>query len=203
MHGLRVNRTISELEKLYDYHAWHTDDPFRVLIFTILSQRTKDENTARASDALFAKYGNAKAISKAPLSEIRRLIRPSGFYKIKSGYVKNAANEVVRSGMPKTLEGLLKIKGVGRKTANCVLVYGFRTPAIPVDTHVHRIANRLGWVRTKTPEQTEEALEKLLPKKYWIEINQLLVQHGQSICLPRSPKCKNCPLKWCPSRKLC
>lgn len=197
-----ISKTMRALKKLYGYKRWDKGSPFRVLISTILSQRTKDENTERATNALFAEYSTPEAIASAPLRSIEKLIKPSGFFKTKAKYVKEAAQHVVKHGMPTTLEEMVKIHGVGRKTANCVLVYGYGVPAIPVDTHVHRIANRLGWVKTKTPEETEAALAEILPKKHWIEINQLLVMHGQRTCLPRSPRCAECPLTWCPSRKI-
>lgn len=198
----KFGKTLKALEDFYGFRLWTKGSPFRVLISTILSQRTKDANTDKATDALFSKFDTPEKISKASISQIEKLIRPSGFYKTKAVYVKTAANYVVKKGMPKTLEEMVSIRGVGRKTANCVLVYGYGIPAIPVDTHVHRISNLLGWVKTKTPDETEKELEKILPKKYWIELNQMLVMHGQKTCLPRSPKCEKCPLTWCPSRKM-
>lgn len=165
------------------------DDPFKVLISTLLSQRTRDENTAKASSNLFSKYDNAKQLSKASLKDIERLIKPSGFYKVKAKRVKELAEQVVKNGMPKTFESLIKFHGVGRKTANCVLVYGYGIPAIPVDTHVHRIVNRVGLVKTQKPEQTEFELMKLVPKYKWLEFNDLFVKFGQRICKPLRPLC--------------
>ena len=174
------------------------EDPFRVLVSTVLSQRTKDANTAKASKKLFSEYSTPKKISEAPIEEIERLIRKSGFYRVKARYIKGIAQRIVEDfdgKTPESVDDLVSLPGVGRKTANCVLVYGFSKPAIPVDVHVHRISNRLGIISTKTPEDSERALEEFLPRKYWIEINHLLVRHGQRTCLPRKPRCDECLLK--------
>jgi dihydrofolate synthase/folylpolyglutamate synthase len=173
-------------------------DPFQVLISTILSQRTRDENTHRASVALFGVYDTAGKLAQAPLADVERLVRPSGFYRMKAKYIKEAAAKIVtdfNGQVPQGMDKLLTIPAVGRKTANCVLVYGFGIPAIPVDVHVHRISNRLGLVDTDEPEETEAALEKAVPRRYWIEINRLMVRHGQETCLPRNPKCQGCDLR--------
>ena len=172
--------------------------PFKALISTVLSQRTRDENTEKASKRLFAKYSTPEQIAAAPLGELRRLIRPSGFYKVKSGRIKAISRLIVeRFGgkVPGEMRQLLSLPGVGRKTANCVLVYGFGKPAIPVDVHVHRISNRLGIVKTKTPEQTEEALGKTIERRYWLSLNHLMVRFGQGVCLPRKPRCSECGLR--------
>jgi endonuclease-3 len=148
--------------------------------------------------ALFSKFDTAEKLAKAPLPEVERLVRPSGFYKMKARYVKAAAAKIMEGfdgEVPRDMESLLTIPAVGRKTANCVLVYGFGVPAIPVDVHVHRISNRLGLVKTRDPEETELALEKAVPRRYWIEINRLMVRHGQETCLPRNPKCPRCDLR--------
>ena len=172
-------------------------DPYQVLIRTILSQRSKDENTDLASERLFKVYPTPKSLAQGDLTEIEELIKPAGLYTAKAKNIREVARiliEQYRSQVPMELTEMIKLPGVGRKTANCVLVYGFQIPAIPVDTHVHRISNRLGWVDTKMPEQTEVALAKFLPKKYWIDINELLVRFGQEVCRPIGPKCKICPL---------
>lgn len=172
--------------------------PFQVLISTILSQRTKDVNTHRASKALFERYGTPKELSEANIEELKELVKPTGFYNVKAERIKKVAeiiHEEYNDTVPEDLEELLKLPGVGRKTGNCVLVYGFGEPAVPVDTHVHRISNRLGIADTKTPEETEKALEREIPKKYWIEINRLMVEFGKNICRPRNPRCDVCPLK--------
>ncbi len=171
--------------------------PFEVLISTVLSQRTKDVNTHKASQALFSSYPTPKALAEAPLDHIKELIRPSGFYNVKAKRVKNIAKKIheeYHDEVPEDLEDLLDLKGVGRKTANCVLVYGFGEPAVPVDTHVHRISNRMGIADTDKPEETEKVLEEEIPKKYWIEINRLMVVFGKNICKPRTPECGRCPL---------
>ncbi len=174
------------------------ETPFQVLISTVLSQRTRDENTAIASKRLFKQFPNAEKLSKAPVARIEKLIKPAGFYRVKAKRIKAISRLLVErfNGQPpKNLEQLLSLPGVGRKTANCVLVYAFKEPAMPVDTHVHRISNRLGLVQTKTPEQTEQALMKLVPKKNWLKLNHLFVRYGQTICLPRNPKCPECRLR--------
>ncbi len=173
------------------------DSPFKVLVSTVLSQRTKDANTARASAQLFSRLATPKKIASARLKQIERLIRPSGFYKTKARYIKGLSKQLLANfngKVPDSLEELLSLKGVGRKTANCVLVYGFRKPAVPVDTHVHRISNRIGLVKTKNPGQTETELMKTVPKRHWIELNGLMVKFGQQICLPRNPRCGICKL---------
>lgn len=174
------------------------NSPFKVLISTVLSQRTRDEKTAKASKQLFKKFSSTKALAKAKLSEIESLIKPAGFYRVKAKTIKNIAIEIqerFKGKVPSSLEQLISLKGVGRKTANCVLVYSFGIPAIPVDVHVHRISNRLGIVKTKTPEETEIELMKVFPKSKWIELNDLMVKFGQKKCFPRNPKCEICLLK--------
>jgi endonuclease-3 len=169
--------------------------PFRALVSTILSHRTRDEKTGIASKALLARYPNPESLAKAQVSEIARLIRGVGFYRVKAVWLKTIAGILVHdfaSKVPDSYEKLLTLPGVGRKTAGCVLVYGFRKPAIPVDTHVHRIANRIGLVSTKTPQQTEEALMKLLPKRYWLVLNQSFVEYGKRVCKPIRPLCPRC-----------
>ncbi len=171
--------------------------PFRVLISTILSQRTRDEDTERASDSLFAKFRTPEEIMNASPIELARLIRPVGFYEKKAITIKEVSRIIhneYHDKVPDELERLLDLPGVGRKTANCVLVFGFEKPAIPVDTHVHRISNRLGLVHTNEPEQTEEVLMKTVPKKYWLDINGLFVTHGKSTCKPIHPICEKCLL---------
>jgi endonuclease-3 len=173
-------------------------DPFKVLIATMLSQRTRDENTDKAAGQLFARYPSAKALTRAPLRTVEQLIHPAGFYHVKAKKIKEVAKIVTRQygGMvPSDLESLLELPLVGRKTANCVLVYGFGKAAIPVDTHVHRISNRLGIVNTKTPEQTENQLSRYFEKKYWIEVNEIMVRFGKKICRPIGPRCRICRLR--------
>jgi endonuclease-3 len=178
-----------------DELASKKQDPFKILISTILSARTKDANTRLATKKLFEKYKNPKEISEANIEEIEQLIKSSGFYKVKAARIKEVSNVLINKYdglVPDNYESLINLPGVGSKTANCVLVYAFKIPAIPVDTHVHRISNRLDWVKTKNPIQTETALKKLLPKELWLEVNRLFVRFGQQICLPIRPKCKIC-----------
>lgn len=173
-------------------------DPFRTLIATILSARTRDENTEKVVEKLFAVYATPEEIAGAPIRRLEGLVHSSGFYKVKARRVKAVSRQLVEEfggRVPDNIGDLVGLDGVGRKTANCVLVYAFGSPAIPVDVHVHRISNRLGWIKTKTPEETEKALEAMVPKEYWIELNNLMVKFGRKICLPRKPKCGVCPVR--------
>ncbi len=170
-------------------------DPYKVLISCILSLRTQDRTTGVASVRLFRQARDAAAMSGLPVRTIEKTIYPVGFYKVKARRIRDISRALVEdysSVVPDTLDELLKLKGVGRKTANLVLTLGYGKAGICVDTHVHRITNRWGYVRTKTPEQTEFALRKKMPGKYWIGINGLLVAFGQGICRPVSPLCSRC-----------
>jgi endonuclease-3 len=172
-------------------------DPFRLLVACVISLRTKDEVTARASARLFAVAATPEALARQPERRIAKLIFPAGFYNTKAKQIREIARRIARDHggrVPADREALLEFAGVGRKTANLVLGLGFGIPAICVDTHVHRISNRLGLVRTRKPEETERALEKVLPQRLWIDINDLLVTFGQNICQPVSPWCSRCPL---------
>jgi len=171
---------------------------FSILIGTILSARTKDETTTKAVKALFSKYKNVKELANAKTKDVEKIIKSIGFYHVKSKRIIEVAKIIdskYKGKVPDSLEKLVELPGVGRKTANCVLVYAFDKPAIPVDIHVHRISNRLGLVDTKTPEETEQELMKKIPKKYWIEINDTFVMYGQNICKPRAPMCNVCKIK--------
>jgi len=173
-------------------------DPFRILIGTILSQRTRDEMTTIATAQLFERFKTPEALAHARESEVRELIRPVGFYNTKARSVIRVSKQLVDEFggvVPSDMGSLLSLHSVGRKTANCVLVYGFDEPAIPVDTHVHRISNRLGLVTTKTPEQTEAGLVKTVPKRYWLRLNDLFVRFGQTTCKPVGPRCRECTLQ--------
>ncbi len=169
--------------------------PYRVLIGTILSARTRDETTDRISALLFKRYPTPRALARAGRREVERILKPIGFYRTKAKYVTETAAMVEKLGVPRTIEGLMEFPGVGRKVANCVLVYAHGQEAIPVDTHVHRLSNRLGWVRTKTPEQTERALVRLVPRRLWPLVNEAFVAHGKKTCRPRGPKCAECPVE--------
>ena len=181
--------------------AERTRDPFRILISTILSLRTKDEVTAEASKRLFRVADTPERILNLKTNRIERLIYPVGFYKTKAKRLKQVCRILVEEyngRVPDTIDELLRLPGVGRKTANLVITLGYGKPGICVDTHVHRISNRLGYVDTKTPEQTEMELRKKLPPRWWIKYNDLLVTWGQNICTPISPRCSICPLaKYC------
>lgn len=173
-------------------------DPFDVLVSTILSLRTKDQVTREASRRLLALAGTPAELIALPEEEISKLIFPVGFYRTKARTLRQLGRDLLEKydgKVPDDLDELLKIKGVGRKTANLVITLGFGKPGICVDTHVHRVSNRLGYVSTKTPEQTEAALRKKLPKEYWIEYNDLLVTWGQNICRPISPFCSKCAIE--------
>jgi endonuclease-3 len=183
---------------LRELHEAESGDPFTILIGTILSARTKDENTAKVVKKLFSKYKSARALSKARIKDVEKTIRSIGFYHVKAKRIIDVAsiiNSKYKGKVPSSLDELLQLPGVGRKTANCVLVYAYDKPAIPVDIHVHRISNRLGLVNTKTPEDTEFELMKKIPKKYWLEINDTFVMYGQNICKPVSPQCTVCKIK--------
>ncbi len=172
-------------------------DPFKVLISTIISLRTKDEITEKASERLFSLADNPYDMLKIPEEEIQNAIYPAGFYKNKATTIKEICITLVEKyggKVPDNLEELLSLKGVGRKTANLVLSEGFGKPAICVDTHVHRISNRLGIVKSKTPEETEKQLSEKIPVEHWNRINENLVAFGQAICKPISPLCSKCPV---------
>jgi endonuclease-3 len=177
-------------------------DPFRILIGTILSHRTRDENTSRAVENLFSIYRTPKELASADESRVRQLIKPSGFYNVKAKNIIRVSKQLLKDFdgvVPDDMDDLLSLHSVGRKTANCVLVYAFNTPAIPVDTHVHRISNRLGLVHTKNPEETEEQLTKAVPRRYWLDLNDLFVRFGQTTCKPVGPRCSTCLLsRACP-----
>ena len=183
------------LERL---HKIQTARPFRILIATILSARTKDENTTKAADKLFKLYGTPQKLAKAKVKDVEKVIKSVGFYHVKSKRIIEVANLILskyNGKVPADIDKLVDMPGVGRKTANCVLVYAFEKPAIPVDTHVHRISNRLGLVDTKMPEETEMALREKIPKKYWLDINNTFVMYGQNICKPISPMCDVCMIR--------
>jgi endonuclease III len=176
-------------------------DPFTILISTILSARTRDPVTDLASERLFQSYPDMKSLALADPKRVATLIKPVSFYNQKAKHIIDASNQIIREfggRVPETYDELLKLPGVGRKTAGCVLVYGFGKPAIPVDIHVHRISNRIGLVNTVTPEETEVELLKMYEKKYWVDVNELFVSFGQSICKPVGPLCEVCSV-----RKLC
>ena len=175
--------------------------PFRVLISCILSLRTQDATTAQASHRLFALADTPQKMVKLSAKTIEKTIFPVGFYRTKAKVIRGICRVLLSdySGkVPDDIDELLKLKGVGRKTANLVVTLGYKKPGICVDTHVHRISNRWGYIRTKNPHETEIALREKLPKQYWIEYNDLLVSFGQHLCRPISPLCSQCPMeKYC------
>ena len=172
-------------------------DPFKVLVSCLLSLRTQDKVTGEASERLFKLAATPGAMGRLPVERIRKAIYPVGFYRVKAQRIKDLSGEILRrygGRVPDTIEELLELKGVGRKTANLVVTLGYRKDGICVDTHVHRITNRWGLIRTKTPEKTEFALRGLLPLRYWRKINGILVAFGQGICKPISPLCSRCKI---------
>lgn len=183
---------------LKQLQAEESGDPFKILIGTILSSRTRDENTTKVVKILFKRFRNAKELAEGNIEEVKQIIHSIGFYNVKAKRVVEVSQLIVKKfngKVPNRIEELLELPGVGRKTANCVLVYGFNKPAIPVDIHVHRISNRIGLVNTKTPEKTEIELSNIVDRKYWIKLNNTFVMYGQNICLPVTPNCKLCELK--------
>ncbi|NLK49912.1 MAG: endonuclease III [Candidatus Cloacimonetes bacterium] len=174
-----------------------TKDPFKVLVATILSARTKDETTAKASAALFEHVQDHHDLRKLSFDEIDRLIWPVGFHRQKSTYLMNLPDVLDKEfggKVPSEIDDLLKLPGVGRKTANLVRAVAFSLPAICVDVHVHRISNRWGYISTKNPLESEMALREILPPKHWLDYNSFVVAFGQNLCLPRKPKCSECPI---------
>lgn len=173
-------------------------DPYQILISCILSLRTKDRTTTVASERLFKIADTPRKMRAIPAARLAKIIYPVGFYRNKAKAILGVSKRIIDDfcgRVPDTLESLLSLKGVGLKTANLVLGLGFHKPAICVDTHVHRISNRLGWVKTRIPEETEAALRKIIPRHYWIELNTILVTCGQNICVPVSPFCSRCRVR--------
>lgn len=177
--------------------AQERHDPYRVLISTIISLRTKDEVTIASSRRLFALADNPGDMLLLSRETMEKAIYPAGFYRVKAGNIREISQILIdrhKGRVPSSREELLQLPGVGVKTANLTLNLGFGIDAICVDTHVHRISNRMGWIQTKTPEESEKALEKIMPKRYWIPLNELLVTFGQRVCKPISPWCSQCPV---------
>jgi len=173
-------------------------DPFKILVSTILSARTRDAVTDRVASRLFEKYSDVNSFALAEPAQLASDIKSVMYYNQKAKNIVGASKAILEGyggKVPKNYEELMTLPGVGRKTAGCVLVYGFGEPAIPVDVHVHRVSNRIGLVNTANPEETEIELTKLYDRKYWIDINELFVSFGQTVCLPIGPKCKICPVK--------
>jgi len=195
-----MSRVLRRLQAGYDIDRFvrnNGSSPFRILVGCVISLRTKDEVTYAATDRLFRRASDPSAMRRLRASTIARLIYPAGFYRRKAAQIRDISRLLLeRHGgeVPDEIDELLELPGVGRKTANLVVTLGFGKPGICVDTHVHRICNRLGWVRTGHPDRTEEALRQILPRSQWIPINETLVRHGQQICKPVSPICSSCPV---------
>ena len=193
-----IKKTIQQWEEpAVGVVARKSHDPFRILIACLLSLRTKDETTAEASYRLFKLADNPNRMLKLPLNQVEKAIYPVGFYKTKARQIHAICQTLLKDFggvVPSTIDELLTLKGVGRKTANLVVTVGYNKPGICVDIHVHRISNRWGYIETKTPEESEQALRKKLPKKYWIQFNDWLVPYGQHLCRPISPFCTQCPI---------
>jgi len=193
----RVLRTLAAGYEIDRFVRVNGPDPFRILIGCVISLRTKDEVTYAATERLFARAKTPAAMLELRRPTIARLIYPAGFYNRKAEQIRAICRELIRhhrGRVPETLDALVELPGVGRKTANLVVTLGFGKPGICVDTHVHRISNRLGWVSTVAPDRTEQALREVLPRRFWIPINETLVRHGQQICKPLSPICSACPV---------
>jgi len=203
--AMNIHTVITKLK--HEYRLWKTPavtviatcdhNPFKVLVSCIISLRTKDEVTALASTRLFEQAGSPHAMLSLTVEAIAALIYPAGFYRTKANQIQEISRRLVADYggiVPDQIDELLKFTGVGRKTANLVVTLGYGLPGICVDTHVHRICNRWGYVTTKTPEQTEMALRNVLPREYWVCINDLLVAFGQNHCHPVSPRCSTCCL---------
>lgn len=188
---LEQNHPLTMLEQLGYY------TPFQMLVMTLLSSRTKDSTTIPIVKKLFQRYSLPEDFMRIDLQTLEKALYGIGFYRVKAVHIKQLSTILVeqyQGNVPHDFQSLTSLPGVGRKTANCILNYVFHTPAIAVDIHVHRIANRLGWIKTTTPDESEQTLENVVPKPLWIKVNQLLVGHGQTICTPINPKCKMCPI---------
>jgi endonuclease-3 len=204
-----ISQIMKILKEHYPTHDKTTlnrmrDNPeaFKILISCLLSLRAQDKNTEKVSKKLFEVASTPEQIIKLPIKKLEKLIYSSGYYKNKARTIKHVSEIILKDyngKVPNTKEELMSIKGIGPKTANIVLAFAFGKLVLPIDTHCHIIPNRLGWIKTKTPEKTEIALEKILPKKYWRDFNAIFVQFGQTICVSISPKCSICPIKkYCP-----
>ena len=198
-----IIKTMEQVSKEKDAPVYRIDsitrnDPFRSLVFTILSSRTKDGNTIQACEKLFRIADTPEPLSKLQIKSIESRISSVGFFHVKAKNLKAMSKMLIEKFngiVPESRDELITLKGVGRKTANVVLVYAFGKSAIPVDTHVHRISNRLEIVKTKTPEQTETALMRSIQRRYWRKLNHAFVAYGQTICTPRNPKCESCRIR--------
>lgn len=188
-------RSSTTLGKIRDQED---SNPFKILVSTIMSARTRDPVTDKAAERLFRDYPDVKALAQAKIEKVAQVIKPVSFYNQKAKHIIDASKQILKEydgSVPETYDELTSLPGVGRKTAGCVLVYGFGKPAIPVDVHVHRISNRIGLADTAVPEETEAELLRLYDKKYWIDLNELFVSFGQTICKPIRPLCEQCSVR--------
>ncbi|MEM2089754.1 MAG: endonuclease III [Candidatus Pacearchaeota archaeon] len=200
-----ISKVMQILEKYFHYKKRTTlnrmrkeQNAFKILIACLLSLRSKDATTEKVSEKLFKVADTPEKIVKLPVKKLEKLIFSSTYYKRKARTLKHVAKELIErfnGRVPSTREELLSIKGIGPKTANIVLAFAYKKQALPIDTHCHRIPNRLGWIKTKNPRETEKELEKLLPKRYWREFNALFVLFGKTICTAVSPRCSKCPIR--------
>lgn len=202
----KIAGVLDRLAREYDINQFvkaHGRDPFRILIGCILSLRTKDEVSIPATGRLFERAATPGDMVRLRSSTIEKLIYPAGFFRRKAKQIREICRLLLDDHggkVPSDMDDLLSLPGVGRKTANLVVTLGFNQPGICVDTHVHRICNRLGWVETGHPDRTEDELRKFLPGRYWIPINEILVRHGQNTCKPIGPRCDECPVcRHCPA----
>lgn len=204
--SIQMAKNIPEvLSKLAGYHGTTMLGEFstryskwKILISTILSARARDEVTEPVCRELFRKYPTKEKLAKAKQKDVEKVIKRIGFYKNKAKNIIAASRMIIdefNGKIPRKREELLTLPGVGPKVAGCVRVYAHNLASIPVDTHVHRIANRLGWADTKSPQQTEKELERIVPKRYWKVVNELFVYHGKTICLPQVPRCSECVIE--------
>ena len=193
-------KTMKRQIKLFDKVAISriADNPYKVLVSCLISLRTKDEVTYEASKRLFSIASTPEKIASMNLKDIEKAIYPCGFYRRKSRTIKEASKVIIKKyggRVPDNIDELLMIKGVGRKTANIVLSYGYGKPAMAVDTHCHRVPNRIGWIKTRNPEETEKELMKIIPKSHWKDFNSIVVEFGRNICKPLRPLCYKCEIR--------
>jgi len=194
----RMLRTLAAGYEINRFKRVHGSDPFRILIGCLISLRTKDGVSYAATERLFERAKTPHEMLGLRETTVAKLIYPAGFYRVKAKQIRNISRMLIdrwSAAVPSTIDELLQLSGVGRKTANLVVTLGFDLPGICVDIHVHRICHRFGWVKTKTPDQTEGVLRRKLPDAWWIPINETLVRHGQQVCKPTSPICSACPVE--------
>ncbi|MDX1930981.1 MAG: endonuclease III [Capsulimonadales bacterium] len=194
-----VRRVMDVLAETYHGRgAVELGDPYKVLVATVISQRTREERTTAVSSRVFVRYPDIRSLAGAEVTELYDLLKGSEYREDKAPRLIAMAKQLVErhdGQVPDDVDALMALPGVGRKTANCVLIYAFRKDALCVDIHMHRIVNRLGWVETRTPDRTEKALAAVLPRDLWQGSNRLFLQHGRTLCTPSRPKCSDCPVR--------